>query len=71
MVVWPAFLVAGVLEMLLFARLDPLDLHWFGQNPEWGRDSIYSVCFLVLWAGCSISAWLTMTLITEVGERSA
>ena len=27
---WPAFLVAGLLEMLVFAMVDPQDLHPFG-----------------------------------------
>jgi hypothetical protein len=30
-IMWPAFLSAGVLEMLVFAVVDPQDLHWMGQ----------------------------------------
>jgi len=29
-ILWPAFLVAGVLETLTFAVVDPADLRWFG-----------------------------------------
>ena len=29
-ILWPAFLMAGVLEMLVFAVVDPAELHWFG-----------------------------------------
>ncbi len=28
-IAWPAFMVAGILEMLVFAMVDPQDLHWF------------------------------------------
>jgi len=61
-VLWPAFLVAGVLEMLLFACWDPLDLHWFGRSVEWSRDTVYSMSFFVLWGASSLSAWLTLIL---------
>ena len=29
-VLWPAFLAAGVLEMLVFAVIDPEDMRWMG-----------------------------------------
>lgn len=61
-VLWPAFLVAGILEMLLFACCDPLDLHWFGRTVDWSRDTVYSVSFLILWGGCSLSGWLTLAM---------
>jgi hypothetical protein len=40
-IAWPAFLVAGMLEMLVFAMVDPQDLHWFGQPLEMSRQGIY------------------------------
>ena len=69
-VLWPAFLVAGVLEMLLFACCDPLDLHWFGRTVDWSRDTVYSVSFLILWAGCSLSAWLTLSVTVSSVRRA-
>jgi len=36
-IAWPAFLVAGVLEVLVFAMVDPQDIHWFGQPIEFSR----------------------------------
>ena len=36
-ILWPAFLVGGVLEMLVFAMFDPQDMHWFGQPIEASR----------------------------------
>ena len=61
-VLWPAFLMAAVLEILLFACWDPLDLHWFGRSVELSRDTVYSLSFFVLWAGCGLSAWLSLVL---------
>ena len=69
-VLWPAFLVAGMLEMLLFACCDPLDLHWFGRTVDWSRDTVYSVGFLILWAGCSFSAWLTLSVTGSSVRRA-
>ncbi len=36
---WPAFLVAGVIEMLVFAMVDPKHLHWFGQPVTLSRQA--------------------------------
>jgi hypothetical protein len=44
-IAWPAFLVAGMLEMLVFAMVDPQDLHWFGQPLEMSRQGIYTLVF--------------------------
>ena len=33
---WPAFLMAGVMEVLVFALVDPSNLHWLGGGQiEW------------------------------------
>ena len=29
-IVWPAFLAAAIMEMVVFAFVDPLDVHWLG-----------------------------------------
>ena len=37
-ILWPAFLMAGVLEMLVFVVVDPSDLRWFGGEAlNWSR----------------------------------
>lgn len=48
-IAWPAFLLAAVLEMLVFAMVDPGDLHWFGQPLDWSRQAVYTVAFFVFW----------------------
>ena len=49
-ILWPAFLVGGVLEMLVFAMFDPQDMHWFGQPIEASRQAVYTLTFFGLWA---------------------
>lgn len=61
-VAWPAFLLAGVLEVLVFALVDPQDLHWFGRPIELSRQGVYTLSFLVFWGITMISSGLTTLL---------
>lgn len=61
-IVWPAFLMAGVLEMLVFAMVDPQDLRWLGMPLEWSRQAIYTISFFVFWAIASMASALTTLL---------
>ncbi len=67
-VLWPAFLMAGVTEMLVFAMVDPHDLHWLGGGPlEWPRSAIYTSAFFIFWAVISVAGGLTQLLLREPG----
>jgi hypothetical protein len=61
-IAWPAFLVAGLLEMLVFAMVDPQDLHWFGQPLELSRQGVYTLAFFVFWGVTMLSSALTTLL---------
>jgi hypothetical protein len=61
-VAWPAFLMAGVLEVLVFGMVDPQDLQWFGHPLELSRQGVYSVAFFVFWAITLLSSGLTTLL---------
>lgn len=62
-IAWPAFLVAGLLEMLVFAMVDPQDLHWFGGQPlELSRQGVYTVAFFLFWGITMLSSALTTLL---------
>lgn len=62
-IVWPAFLMAGVLEMLVFVVVDPGTLRWFGSTPvELSATAVYTLTFFVFWAVISTSAALTQFL---------
>ena len=61
-IAWPAFLIAGILEMLVFAMVDPQDLHWFGHAIQLSRQGIYTVSFFVFWFITMLSSGLTILL---------
>jgi hypothetical protein len=64
-ILWPAFLLAGVLEILVFALVDPKDLHWAGQPIELSRQGIYTLSFFVFWtvtaASSALTTWLSVS----------
>ena len=65
LIMWPSFLAACLLEALVFALVDPGDVHWFGQMPQPSRQSVYSVAFFLFWmitmACSSLVLWLART----------
>jgi hypothetical protein len=67
-VIWPAFLVAGVAELIFFSVFDPFDLHFFGAPLEMSRQAIYTMGFFGFWAlGIASSA---LTVFLEGGIRA-
>jgi hypothetical protein len=71
---WPAFLMAGVLEMAVFSLVDPGQLHWFGGVPvELGATAVYSLAFFVFWwvmAAASAMSLLLAEPAVEINSRS-
>ena len=67
-ITWPAFLVAGLLEMLVFAMVDPQDLHPFGYAMGLSRQSIYSLMFFIFWVFAMLSSGLTLFLALPLRE---
>lgn len=64
MILWPAFLMAGVQEALVFVVVDPSSLHWFGSDPiTWPVEAIYSVTFLIFWAMSATAGAITQLLM--------
>lgn len=61
-IAWPAFLMAGVLEMLVFAMVDPGDLHWFGAPVTLSRQGVYTLAFFAFWGVTLASSALTTLL---------
>lgn len=61
-IVWPAFLVAAIAEMLFFSLFDPLDLHAVLTPYEGSREAIYTVGFIGFWAVGVASSALTVLL---------
>ena len=73
-VAWPAFLMAGVLEMLVFSVVDPGALHWFGGEPvTLSATAIYSLAFFVFWVVIMAAGAMSHLLgesATEINSRS-
>ena len=67
-IVWPAFMVACVLEALVFAMVDPRDLHWFGEPIQISREGFYTLAFVVFWAVAGVSSALTAMLAMSPRE---
>jgi hypothetical protein len=68
-ILWPAFLMAGVLDALVFVVVDPGSLAWFGTQPiEWSRSAVYSVSFLIFWGVIATSGAITGLLEAPEGE---
>ena len=61
-IAWPAFLMACVLDVLVFAMVDPQDLRWFGQPLEISRQGVYTMAFFVFWVIAMVSSGLTTLL---------
>ena len=61
-IVWPAFLMAAVLEMLVFAFVDPSGMHWQGQGLGVSREAIYTLAFFAFWGATVLSSALTTML---------
>ena len=61
-IAWPAFLVAAALEMVVFALVDPSNLHWFGSPLALTREAVYTLAFFVFWGLTMASSALTTLL---------
>ena len=72
-ILWPAYLVAGVLETLTFAVVDPADQRWFGgPQIDWPPVAIYSVTLFIYWFCIAFAGALTALLAVpedEVNKR--
>ena len=71
---WPSFLMAGVLEILVFSLVDPNQLHLFGGAAvELSATAVYSLAFFAFWSAIAIAGVLSQLLsetATEINSRS-
>ena len=62
-VLWPAFVMAGVLEALVFVVVDPQSLSWWGAEPlDWPRSAVYTVTFFIFWGVIATASAITQVL---------
>jgi len=68
-ILWPAFLMAGVLEMLVFALVDPGSLRWFGgEQVGLSSSAVYTMAFFVFWGVIATAGALTQLLDQPAAE---
>lgn len=61
-VLWPAFLVSAVAELLFFAVFDPSDLQVFGVPLDADRMPVYTLGFFFFWGITTAASALTVFL---------
>ena len=69
-IAWPAFLVAGLFEILIFGLVDPEDLQSFGHPLALTRQGVYTLAFFALWALTMVSSALTTLLAVSPFEKN-
>lgn len=61
-IVWPAFVVAGIAEIVFFTVFDPFELHFFGAPLDLSREAIYTMGFFGFWGLGIASSAITVLL---------
>lgn len=61
-ILWPSFLAASGLEMLVFAVVDPAELRWAHSPHAWSNLGIYSIAFFLFWLLTLLSSASTALL---------
>lgn len=71
-IVWPAFLAAAAMEMLVFAFVDPLELRWLQfQSFEVTRLGVCTAAFFVFWSIAMAASAMTSLLTLSSQELNA
>lgn len=68
-IAWPGFLVACLLEVLVFALVDPQDVRWLGQQLLSSREAVYTWTFFVFWLMAMLSSALTYLLSARLSGK--
>jgi len=67
-ILWPAFLAACLLELVVFALVDPSGLEWAGDRLGWSRQSVHTAAFFVFWGISVGGCWLATLLRLPADE---
>ncbi len=61
-ILWPSFIMAGVLEGIVFSMIDPAELRFGDHAIDASPQAIYTLSFMAFWAVLSTSGALTALL---------
>ncbi|MBO9513221.1 MAG: hypothetical protein J7549_03810 [Variovorax sp.] len=67
-IIWPAFLAACLLELMVFAFVDPMELQWADAALGWSRQAVYTSAFFAFWAVSAGACFLATLLRSTPGE---
>jgi hypothetical protein len=67
-IAWPAFLAACLLQAAVFAVVDPLELHWLGNQLGWSRQAVHAAAFFLFWGAAMLSSAVTALLELSKAE---
>lgn len=70
-VLWPSFLVAIVMDGVVFSTFDPLEIAYNGEPLFDSRMAAYTVAFLVFWLFAAGSSALTCYLQSSLSGRTS
>ena len=60
---WSSFLMACVLEALVFSMVDPASVHLIGDDGDgWSSRAIYTLAFFSFWVLAALASGLTVYL---------
>lgn len=71
LVLWPSFLIAGLMEMLVFSAAHPEDMKGYGglltgMSPL----GVYTLAFFSFWAIAAAGAYLTLILAGPTSDEA-
>lgn len=61
-IAWPSFLAACLLQLVVFAFVDPLEVHGLQQLARGSRQAVYAGAFFLFWAAAMLSSAMTAWL---------
>jgi hypothetical protein len=64
-VLWPAFIAAGIAEVVFFTLIDPRQLYLLGQPVEVSTTAAYSIGFILFWLVCVGSSLMTYFMMPK------
>ena len=70
-ILWPAFLQACALEVVVFALVDPAELSWRGEALHASRQAVYTLGFFVFWLLAVAGSALTVLLARSMRPVSS
>ena len=61
-ILWPSFIVGGMVQVIFFTVFDPQELYLFGEPTTLSLLGVYSIGFFLCWAFAAASSALTCFL---------